>query len=59
MKIVLKGKRAQRFIDPLLDFMVKNPDLFVDDMEDESDNVVTKCNSDNKEILEEYLTLAC
>ncbi|AEA19193.1 hypothetical protein CT43_P127011 (plasmid) [Bacillus thuringiensis serovar chinensis CT-43] len=37
--------------------MVKNPHLFVNGTEDESNNVVTKCNSDIKEVAESYLTL--
>ncbi|MEC3018477.1 hypothetical protein P9Z80_14405 [Bacillus cereus] len=28
MKIILKGKHAQRFCDPLIEFMRKNPELF-------------------------------
>lgn len=28
MKIVLRGKHAQRFCEPLIEFMRKNPNLF-------------------------------
>ncbi|EJR70912.1 hypothetical protein IK7_06375 [Bacillus cereus VD156] len=28
MKIVLKGEYAQRFCEPLIEFMRKNPELF-------------------------------
>ncbi|QUG99347.1 MULTISPECIES: hypothetical protein [Bacillus cereus group] len=28
MKIVLKGEHAQRFCEPLIEFMRKNPELF-------------------------------
>lgn len=28
MKIILKGEHAQRFCEPLIEFMRKNPELF-------------------------------
>lgn len=39
MRKEMTREQRQRFIDPLLDFMVKNPDLFVDDMEDELNTI--------------------
>ncbi|MEC3018476.1 hypothetical protein P9Z80_14400 [Bacillus cereus] len=58
MRKEMSREQRQRFIDLLLDFMVKNPHLFVNGIEDESNNVVTKCNSDIKEVSESYLTLS-
>ncbi|AXY11612.1 hypothetical protein CUC43_34320 (plasmid) [Bacillus thuringiensis LM1212] len=49
MRKEMTREQRQRFIDPLLDFMVNNPHLFVDVKEDESNNVnlnVMECDKD-------------
>ncbi|WLG16082.1 hypothetical protein [Bacillus cereus] len=49
MRKEMTREQRQRFIDPLLDFMVNNPHLFVDGTGDESNNVnlnVKECDED-------------
>ncbi|HHY5993883.1 hypothetical protein [Bacillus anthracis] len=51
MKIILKGEHAQRFCEPLIDFMRKNPELFKSDKkeEDKVDLNIKECDKSKGE----------
>lgn len=49
MRKEMTREQRQRFIDPLLDFMIKNPHLFVDGTEGKSNNVDLNVEEYNKD----------